>query len=94
MLFKWKPRVCRECDHLSTGHLDRRVNWKRCVWGRRLRAPENFVHEHLVGGGTVKVDAYGWADCGGSGAPMPDRNDCPDWKKKRFRLDLGNPEYA
>ena len=89
-------RTCQKCDHYGAGHVDRRVNWVRCGKGHRLFPDEAFVHEYTPeddpDGPPVRVTDGGWSGGGGFGEPMLGRTDCPDWKKRGFRLDLGNPE--
>jgi hypothetical protein len=90
-------RTCQKCDRYGAGHIDRRANWVQCGKGHRLIAEEEFVHEYRPhdnpDGPVVRVTEYGWSGGTGFGEPMLGRTDCPDWKKRRFRFDLGNPEY-
>ncbi|MGV8040185.1 MAG: hypothetical protein AB2L07_08925 [Thermoanaerobaculaceae bacterium] len=101
-LFRRKPRdpserTCLHCDHYYSGHIDRRANWCRCDKGHRLIAEEEFIHEYRPyedpAERPVRVTQWGWSGGTGFGEPMLNRTDCPDWKKRRFRWDLGNPEY-
>ncbi|MCU0290887.1 MAG: hypothetical protein MUF10_02715 [Thermoanaerobaculaceae bacterium] len=101
-IFRRKPRdvserTCLKCDHYGSGHIDRRANWCRCGKGHRLIAEEELVHEYRPyedpDEPVVRVTQSGWSGGTGFGEPMLGRTDCPDWKKRRFRIDLGNPEY-
>ncbi|MEJ5310575.1 MAG: hypothetical protein WHX52_12455 [Anaerolineae bacterium] len=90
-------RDCQHCDHFLTGDLDRGANWMRCDKGHRLVAEEALTIEHHLyydpDEEIVKLTEDGWAAQGGTGEPMLGRTDCPDWKRKGFRLGFGNPEY-
>jgi hypothetical protein len=92
-----KIKNCQNCEHSHTGHLDRGANWMSCAKGHRLVADEELVHEHHLyydpQEKVVRLTREGWAMGKGTGEPMLNRTDCPDWKRRRFRLDLGNPEY-
>lgn len=88
---------CQHCDHFSVGHLDRMANWMRCDKGHRLIPESELTIEHHLyydpDEETVMLTKGGWAVGPGDGEPMYSRTDCKDWKRKKFRLDLGNPEY-
>lgn len=90
-------RDCYHCDYFSTGHLDRGANWMQCGKGHRLVDDAALVVEHHLNYDPeeeiVRLTKDGWAVKAGTGEPMLGRTDCPDWKRKGFRLDLGNPEY-
>lgn len=91
-------RDCNHCEHFLTGDLDRGANWMQCGKGHRLVAEEELTVEHHLyydpDEEIVMLSQDGWAARGGTGEPMLGRTDCPDWKRKGFRLDLGNPEYV
>jgi hypothetical protein len=99
--FPLKPTLqkrCTNCDSYYAGHLDRRVNIMKCAKGHRLLADEDLTIEHRLTAApvdrTVLVTTSGWHDGGRKrGDAMLGRSDCPDWQRRKFRLDLGNPEY-
>jgi len=88
---------CIHCEQFSTGHLDRAANWMQCDAGHRLVSDAELTIEHHLHDDPdeeiVMLTQDGWAAMGGTGEPMLGRTDCPDWKRKTGRVDLGNPEY-
>ena len=92
-----EKRVCRGCSHFQSGDLDRRTNWMSCDKGHCLVSEEELqeYHSDLDPDTVYRVDRFGWVPMSsGSGELMLSRSDCPDWEKRGFRSDLGNPEYV
>ncbi len=92
------PTTCKNCNYYYAGHIDRRVNYMKCTKGHRLIADEDMKIEHHMYGDPdekiIRVTESGWHDSGRkTGDVMLGRLDCPNWKRQKFRLDLGNPEY-
>jgi hypothetical protein len=70
----------------------------QCAKGHRLIADEDMKIEHPLYDNpdekTIRVTESGWYDSGRkTGDAKLGRLDCRDWKRRGFRLDLGNYEY-
>lgn len=64
-------RTCVYCNHYSAGDIDRNSNFMSCAMGHRL----------------LNDGDEGWVDeSNGTGEPMYDQNDCPDWSNRGSRF--------
>jgi len=87
------PRSCDHCEHYLAGEVDAQINWVECGKGHRLiaTAEKNILHQPN-GGEPIQVTADGWSGGEGFGEPMLERTDCPDWKRRGFRLEIQDME--